>query len=299
MKIVNIAGGLGNQMFQYAFAVMLQDHFPDEQIFIDTQHYHSLFFKRFGSVNLHNGYEIDKLFKKATLPIASSRELRRVTRYIPNYVLSRIARKLLPVKKTEHVAPYSESYCVSPNIYTDGDRYYEGYWQSALYYQDIRKQLLNIYSHPIPNEYNSEMISQIESTDSVGIHIRRGDYLNAPEFVGICDLPYYQKAIKQVKSDKKPHYFYIFSNDIDWCKDNITPLLDGNEVIFVTGNTGKQSCWDMFLMTYCKDLIIANSSFSWWGAFLNKRSPRVFAPDPWINRDCRKDVYAEGWIRIK
>ena len=112
MKIVNIAGGLGNQMFQYAFAVTLQNRFPKEQIYIDTQHYHSIFFKRFGSVNLHNGYEIDKLFEKATLPMASAKELRRVTRYIPNYVLSRVARKLLPKKSTELVAPYSESYCV-------------------------------------------------------------------------------------------------------------------------------------------------------------------------------------------
>lgn len=299
MKIVNIAGGLGNQMFQYAFAVTLQEHFPDEEIYIDTQHYHSLFFKKFGSVNLHNGYEIDKLFEKATIPIASRKELRRVTRYIPNYVLSRIARKVLPVKRTEHVAPYSESFCISPNVYIEGDCYYEGYWQSALYYESIRESLLNIYSHPAPNDYNHELISHIGSTDSVGIHIRRGDYLNTPEFRDICNLSYYQKAIQQVKSDNKHHIYYIFSNDIAWCKENITPLLEGDEVIFVTGNTGKQSCWDMFLMTYCKDLIIANSSFSWWGAFLNRRSPRVFAPDPWINRDCRKDVYAKGWIRLR
>ncbi len=299
MKIVNIAGGLGNQMFQYAFAVALQEHFPDEEIYIDTQHYHTVFFKKFRSVNLHNGYEIGKLFEKATIPVASAKQLRQVTRYLPNYVLSRIARKMLPVKSTEYVAPYSESYCLSPNVYTKSDRYYEGYWQSVLYYETIRDRLIDIYAHPTPNDYNRKLISQIGSTDSVGLHIRRGDYLKTPEFNGICDIDYYQKAIKQVKSDNKAHSFFIFSNDIAWCKENITPLLNGDKVEFVTGNTGGQSCWDMFLMTYCKDLVIANSSFSWWGAFLNKRSARVFAPDPWINRDCRKEVYAKGWIRIK
>lgn len=298
MKIVNIAGGLGNQMFQYAFAVSLQERFPDEQVYIDTQHYHTLFFKRFGTVNLHNGYEIDKVFSKATLPVAGFSQLRRVSYYIPNYVLSRIARRLLPVRRTEYIAPYSESYCVSPGVYTEGDRYYEGYWQSARYYESIRDRLLDIYTPPAPNTYNKEMISRLHSTNSVGIHVRRGDYLNAPEFKGLCGLSYYQEAIRQVRADHQPHTFYIFSNDIAWCKSNITPLTEGDEVVFVTGNTGAQSCWDMFLMTHCKDLVIANSSFSWWGAFLNRRSPRVFAPDPWINRDCKKDVYAEGWTRI-
>jgi len=76
-------------------------------------------------------------------------------------------------------------------------------------------------------------------------------------------------------------------------------LMNGHDCVFVTENTGKNSSWDMFLMTHCKDLIIANSSFSWWGAFLNKNVNRVFVPYPWLNRDCELDVYDDSWVLVK
>ena len=75
-------------------------------------------------------------------------------------------------------------------------------------------------------------------------------------------------------------------------------LLQGHEVVFVDGNRGEDSCWDMFLMTYCQELIIANSSFSWWGAFLNANVKTVCVPEPWLRRDCTIDIYDPQWVRI-
>ena len=300
MKIVNITGGLGNQMFQYAFALALQHRHPEEKVYIDTQHYHTIFFKKFKGINLHNGYEIDKVFPKAKLPIAGFWQLAKISYWIPNYVLSRIGRKLLPLRKTEYMPPYSMNYTFDKEaLERKGDCYYEGYWQSVHHFTDIKNELQRVYSHSEPNEYNAGLIKEIERTESVGIHVRRGDYLNEPEFRGICGVEYYQKAIKDVLSDGKKHTFFIFSNDMQWCRENLAPLMVGHELLFVTGNTGNQSCWDMFLMTHCKDLIIANSSFSWWGAFLNKSIKRVYAPDPWLNRDCEIDIYEDNWIKVK
>lgn len=153
--------------------------------------------------------------------------------------------------------------------------------------------------HPIPNGYNAGLIKKIEQAESVGLHVRRGDYLNEPEFRGICNAEYYHKAIRDVVSDGKKHSFFIFSNDMSWCRENLLPLMVGHNMLFVSGNTGKNSCWDMFLMMHCKDLIIANSSFSWWGAFLNKQVNRVYVPEPWLNRDCEIDLYADSWIKVR
>ena len=91
MKIVNITGGLGNQMWQYAFAMALKHKHPNEEVYIDTQHYHTIFFKKFKGINLHNGYEIDKVFPKAKMPVAGFRQLAKISYWIPNYVLSRLA----------------------------------------------------------------------------------------------------------------------------------------------------------------------------------------------------------------
>lgn len=300
MKIVNITGGLGNQMFQYAFALALKHRHPEEDVYIDTQHYHTIFFKKFRGINLHNGYELDKIFSGEKLPKASCLQVMKVSYWMPNYILSRIMRKILPIRKTEWVAPYCMSYIFAEKaLENTADCYYEGYWQSIHYYSDIKENLIKAYAHPVPNPYNAELIQKIQSSNSVGIHVRRGDYLKTASFRGICEIEYYKNAIIELLKDGKKHEFYVFSNDIEWCKSNLMDLMKGHKCIFVTKNKGKNSCWDMFLMTYCQDLIIANSSFSWWGAFLNKNVNRVYAPYPWLNRDCKLEVYDESWIKVK
>ena len=298
MKIVNLTGGLGNQMFQYAFALSLKEKYPKEDVYVDTQHYHTLFFKHFRGINLHNGFEIEKVFPNAHIPIAGWKELLKISYYIPNYVLSRIGRKILPVRKTEMVLPFSNTYSYLPDAYRDGDCYYEGFWQNIRYFEGIQDKLKDVYAHPEPNEYNKDLIKEICETESVGIHVRRGDYLSEPDYRGICGLDYYKKAINRLKETERKYTFYIFSNDMAWCKENLEPLLKGYQVVYVTENKGANSCWDMFLMMYCKNLIIANSSFSWWGAFLNKNTVKVIAPEPWVNRDCEIELYGANWVKL-
>lgn len=300
MKIVNIIGGLGNQMFQYAFATALQQHHPLEEVYIDIQHFKYLFIRKYKTANLHNGYELEKLFPNVKLKVAGIRQLIGVTFYIPNFFISRVVRKILPKRRTEYVAPIDESQTFRPELLNlPGNIYYEGYWQAANYYSDCKSLLCEIFSHPTPNEYNNRMLHLIKSTPSVGIHIRRGEYLLLPRYAGICEAGYYKKAIETIMSDNKEHHFYIFSNDIDWCRKNIQPLTGDAPLTFVTGNKGVDSYWDMFLMTYCKELIIANSSFSWWGAFLNQKAKRIIAPYPWMNFRNTDDVYESSWIRIR
>lgn len=299
MKIINITGGLGNQMFQYAFAVYLQNKFPEEKILIDTQHYNTLFFKKFKGINLHNGFEINSIFPNAKIPIAKASHLAKISYWIPNYVLSRLFRKILPVRETEYIADYKLNYSFDKTaIEKSGDCYYEGYWQCIKYLKDLKDEICQVFSHPTPNRYNSQLIEKINNSNSIGIHVRRGDYLNEPEFKGICSIEYYVKAIEDVMKKCPDCEFFIFSNDIAWCKENLVRLFNGAKFTFVTENKGPDSCWDMFLMNFCKSLIIANSSFSWWGAFLNKDIKRVYAPYPWLNRNCEIDLYDDRWIKI-
>lgn len=300
MKIVNITGGLGNQMFQYAFALALKHRYPNEKILIDKQHYHSLFFKKFKGINLHNGFEINKIFPNASLPIAKAYDLVRISYWIPNYVLSRIGRKFLPKRKAEYIPPYSLNYSFDEKaVDIKGNCYYEGYWQCPKYFDNIKDQIISTFQFPLPNNYNKKILRDIESSLSVGIHVRRGDYLNEPEFRGICDINYYKEAILEIKENYPQCKFFIFSNDFAWCRENLIPLFGDNAFEFVTENKGVDSFWDMFLMTRCKFLIIANSSFSWWGAYLNENVQKVYAPYPWLNRDCKIDIYPNEWMKIE
>lgn len=301
MKIVNIIGGLGNQMFQYAFALSLKERFPDEEVLIDTTHFNHVFVKKFRGANLHNGYEIEKVFPNAKqLKHASCWQLMRVTWYMPNYLLSRVVRRILPKRKTEYIQPLASSFAHLLEVYDiKKDCYYEGIWESVKNYIPCRDIILQTFAHPIPDDKtNKEYISQMEASESVGIHIRRGDYLYEPAFMNICDLDYYKRAIAEILSDEKKHDFFIFSNDISWCQKNISALLSGHNVVYVKNNIGTNSCWDMFLMTHCRDLIIANSSFSWWGAFLNERKGKVIAPKIWVNRDAEYDIWMDEWIKL-
>lgn len=299
MKIVNIIGGLGNQMFQYAFALSLRNKFPEEEILIDISHFNYLFLKKLGASNLHNGYEVDKIFHNAKLKVASPLQLLKVTWFVPNYFLSRVVRKFFPQRKTEIVLKEEDNFVYHPFVYDiKGNCYYEGVWESISNYLPIQAEIQNVFAHPSPDTQNLAYIKKMESSNSVGIHVRRGDYLKEPSFRGICEIDYYERAIKEILRDGKSHTFYIFSNDFDWCESNLLNLLKNLECVFVNNNTGTNSCWDMFLMSHCQDLVIANSSFSWWGAFLNRRGGRVIAPNKWTNRAVEHDVWAPEWIRM-
>lgn len=300
MRIVNIIGGLGNQMFQYAFALSLKKKFPEEEVLIDTSHFNYIFIKKWGASNLHNGYELDKVFPNVTgIKKASALKLMKVTWYMPNYLLSRIVRRFFPKRKSEYIQTNKEyfEYKEEP-LKRNTDTYYEGIWESVHYLEPAREEIIKAFQHPQPNAVNQNYIQQMEAENSVGIHVRRGDYLKHPAFAGACDIDYYQRAIPEILKDGLPHTFYIFSNDMKWCETNLKPLFGGNKVVFVTENTGKDSCWDMFLMSHCKELIIANSTFSWWGAFLNNNGGRVIAPATWMFRDATFDIWLDEWIKI-
>lgn len=295
MKIVNVIGGLGNQMFQVAFALAIKWNSPDEDVLIDIQQFRHPFVKSFRGVNFcHNGYEVDNYFLKASLPIASALQVAKVSYYLPNYLLNRICRKILPQRKSEF--KQFNSYIFNPKVFDiKEDCYFEGYWQHYKYYVGIRDNLIQAFQFPIPNENNSKTADIIKLTASIGIHVRRGDYVNNRGFGGVCNLEYYLKALKLVEITPETHFF-IFSNDIEWCEENLRPLM--KNVTYVDWNQGKDSPWDMFLMSQCKQLIIANSSFSWWGAFLNQQASKIVAPKTWNKLVTDMHIQMPDWTLI-
>ena len=299
MKVVNVIGGLGNQMFQYSFALCLQAKKPHEEVMVDVSHFNHLFFKKFKSANLHNGFEVEKVFPNAKLKHAKWKDLMKITWYWPNYLMSRVVRRILPKRKTEYIQPVNQYFEYIPSVYEiRGNVYYEGLWSAIDYYKPFKYLLKQTFAHPEPTGHNAEYIYNMKIENSVGIHVRRGDYLLAPDFRDICGFDYYKRAIQVILQDGKHHSFYFFSNDIKWCEANLQPLIAGHKVCFVTDNVGKNSCWDMHLMRYCKDLIIANSSFSWWAATLKEEDGRVIAPKKWVNRDAKFDIWDKDWIKI-
>lgn len=288
MKIIKYIGGLGNQMFIYAFSVVLKEKFGEE-VLADTHYYNEH--------NFHNGLELEKIFD-IKLQRASIWNIIKLSWYIPSYYLDfHLCRRLPKRKRTyyEHVG----GACDKSLLQNDpGDQYYWGFWQDHSYYDDYRDVLRKVFRFKNDlNEKNQQLYDEIEMSDSsVGIHIRRGDYLNNKKYMGICDVDYYSKGITYIKSKIHNPFFYIYSNDMEWCKQNIVPIIGENRLIYVDWNKGDNSYIDMQLMSRCKSLIIANSSFSWWAAYLNDRDPLVISPQKWKNNYCGFDFHLPNWI---
>lgn len=289
MKIVNIIGGLGNQMFQYAFAYSLSLKHPEEQVLIDTS--------LFNGYKLHNGFEIDRVFG-CKLPIATRRQIRKVNWFIPNYTLARGVRKLLPARKT--VIKDADYLTYKPHLMDlSGNYYYDGYWQSSRYFDKYRDAILSLFQFKELPDNNRTLAAQIKGSESVTIHVRRGDYLGAPNYIGICDLEYYKKAILEAKRNLITPSFFIFSNDSNWCKECIIPLLDSFPATIVDINSGLSSYNDMRLMSLARCNILANSSFSWWATYLNEREDRItISPSKWVNLVPSTDIFLDSWIKI-
>lgn len=177
--------------------------------------------------------------------------------------------------------------------------FYDGYWQNEDYFKQVRNRVLEVFQFPdIQNPLNRQLAEKIVSVNSVSCHVRRGDYLKNMNMC-MCTPEYYERAINKIKQLTAPKLFCIFSDDIEWCKQQIGPLCQGVEVVYVDWNKGENSYRDMQLMSLCKHNIIANSSFSWWGAWLNPNPKQiVISPNRWMSEDIVNEPICKSWIRI-
>lgn len=167
-----------------------------------------------------------------------------------------------------------------------------GYFQTELYFKHNKEHIRNLFSETnFVKEYISDQYSDIDFNNSVSMHVRRGDYLRFPDIHPCLSIEYYNNAIKLIKNYKN---LLVFSDDKKWCKAN----LKYDNIIYIDN---EPDYIDLYLMSRCRDNIIANSSFSWWGAWLNKNlSKSVIAPNIWFGKGGPKDfqdIYPEGWIK--
>jgi len=214
------------------------------------------------------------------------------------YKLCRLLQKADPVSiVTERHVHYDRSILDSPD-----NSYLDGYWQSEKYFKEIESVIRKEFIlKSAPAGKNLELERQIEDTLSVGVHIRRGDYVTNPSLYdkhGVCSLEYYRRAFDYILAKYTNPVFYIFSDDMDWAKNHINV---GSPIVFVDHNSGANSYEDIRLMSLCKHNIISNSTFSWWAAWLNRNKERtVIAPQSWFNDSSLStaDLIPDGWIRL-
>ena len=291
MKIVNIIGGLGNQMLQYAYAICLKTQHPKEDVYVDIGH--------FRGYDIHNGYEIDRIFGQK-LPTARWWHIIRVSWYLPWYKPSRLLRRILPRRKTECIENPLRKY---ETIYSDweGDGYFEGYWHYSELQRPYINEIRDAFTFPEFKDEKSKQISELMcSTEAVAIHVRRGDYVHATNFMGICTPEYYKKALVRAFTFCNNPELFVFSDDIDYCEDLFSDYKQKYNIHYINYNKGLESFRDMQLMTFAKINIVANSTFSWWGAWLNQRENHiVICPNRWMTFTDSMDMVPKEWIRIE
>lgn len=291
MVVVKIFGGLGNQMFQYATARHLAEK---------RQAILKLDITEFETYKLHK-YSLGHFNIRENF--ASPEEVAALT-FQPEGTARRIIGKLLQQLKLLAVTHIREKkfFHFDPAILTLPDGVYlEGYWQNEKYFSDIRSLLRQEFTIKSPQQgKDGTLAALIESSKSVSVHIRRGDYVSDPEtnkIHGTCNLDYYYRCTEHLtKMVETPHYF-IFSDDSQWVRNNVKL----SPMTIVDHNDADTNYEDLRLMSQCKHHIIANSSFSWWGAWLNpKKDKLIFAPKRWF-ADAGFDtsgIIPDEWIKM-
>lgn len=276
MRLIKMTGGLGNQMFIYALYLQMKRNFSSVRIDLsDMVHY-----------NVHHGYEMNRIFNLPKTEFCINQPLKKVMEFL-------FFKTILERKQNGSLEAYTKKY-TWPFIY------FKGFYQSEKYFSDIKDEIRKAFTFnlEIANAKSLEIIKKIDAdNNAVSIHIRRGDYLQPKhwESIGcVCQLPYYKNALSELEKRIPNPSYYVFSDDIAWVKENI-PL---ENATFINWNKGEDSWQDMMLMSHCRHHIICNSTFSWWGAWLNPRKDKVvIIPEKWFNHSEAPYIYPEGWIK--
>ncbi len=272
--IICLSGGLGNQMFQYALYLYYQSRGISVKIDDITEYVHEK--KRKPQLDIFPLH-----YEKASLE--------EICHWTDGYLdfPARIRRKLTG----RRTRLYEDKQRFDPQVLKLEDAYLYGWWQSEKYFQSVEGQVREAFRFPTDHltGKNEDYLKAILSRESVGVHIRRGDYLEADElYGGICTLEYYQRAMEEMKKQVPGCHFFLFTNDAAWVGQNF----GDKEVTVVEGNDEAHGYMDMFLMSRCRHNIIANSSFSWWAAWLNENpDKKIIAPSRWVNGRKMPDIY--------
>jgi len=295
MITVRFQGGLGNQMFQYCIYKAFESQGKEIQadIFYYSQNEKAMPFElNYVFPNINLVYSSDE----KQYALVSCNPQRRTTVKILNYL-----QFAFFVNTTNYFYEMREGY-FNKYILNVKKGLVEGFWQSEKYFSYIREDVRKLFQ--FRHITNAEILSYSElfrRTNSVSIHVRRGDYLsedNRKLFGGICTPKYYRQAISYMKGKIKNAKFIVFSDNIDWVINHT----DADEnMIFVkaTDMAQYENWYDMYLMSQCKHNIIANSSFSWWGAWLNPNKNKiVIAPRKWINGKRTPHILPENWVKM-
>lgn len=297
MIISRISGGIGNQLFQYAAGRALSlKHGTDLKLDIHA----------FDSEK-HRSFELFAFDIKASIAKESDFDLIHFPNPADKRAFARVWRRIF--RFFEKIKPYpkrsfiiEQRFAFDPSILKTGpDAYLSGIWQTEKYFKEfedvIRKDLI---LRNRPSIVFQNVLDRITSTDSISIHIRRGDYVSNPKansLHGVCDIEYYQKAITMVLPRTMNPTFFVFADDIEWAKNN---LALEHDTVFVSG-AGLSNAEELILMSACSHNIIANSTFSWWAAWLNTNPHKtVIAPKNWFKAPHldTKDLLPESWKRL-
>lgn len=290
--IMRLKGGLGNQLFQYAAGRRIAET-NNLSLKLDL----SWFKDQPGRPYSLNHFAISE-------DVASPAEIAQLN----GLKWARLKENLPYIR--DFGGPYYQRTSVrertldfDPNILKISESaYLDGYWQSEKYFRDIEDIIRREFSVITrPDEENANHARIIQSSTAIAVHVRRGDYVSSPfakRYHGVCTLDYYHRAIEYILSEVDNPRFFIFSDDPRWAQKNLK--IDA-PTTYVSHNSPDRNYEDLRLMTYCKHYIIANSSFSWWGAWLSQyRDKIVIAPEKWFQATDYndKDRLPQEWIRL-
>lgn len=276
MRLIKMTGGLGNQMFIYAFYLRMRRRYAHARIDLsDMMHY-----------NVHYGYEMHRVFNLPKTEFCISQPLKKVLEFL--------FFKKIYERKQKSLAAFDKKR-LWPLLY------FKGFYQSERFFADMKDEIRAAFTFnsSLFNEKTKGALMQIDADkNAVSIHIRRGDYLEPKHWKttgSVCQLPYYLNAIAEINKKMAQPSYYVFSDDIAWVKENI-PL---PSAVFIDWNKGTDSWQDMMLMSRCRHHIICNSTFSWWGAWLDPREDKtVLVPERWFQHCETPNIYPSGWIKV-
>ncbi|MDP2705012.1 MAG: alpha-1,2-fucosyltransferase [Patescibacteria group bacterium] len=289
MIIVNLIGGLGNQLFQYAVG---------KRVALVNQTELKLDISGFETYKLH-AYSLQHF--NIVEQIATSKEVAWFKKYQKKkgriwFLYNRlIANDAIYIQERGFPLNQKVMDLKSP-------AYLDGYWQTEKYFKQIEDIIRKEFT--VKDELtgrNKEVAEEIKKTSSVSLHVRRADYVTnarTNEHHGTCDSAYYNKAVSIIAEKVETPHFFVFSDDMDWAKKNI---ILNYPITYVDHNSAATNYEDLRLMSLCKHNIIANSSFSWWGAWLNNNPQKtIIAPQRWFLTDKMdtRDLIPNTWIKI-